>query len=329
VLVSPQRTERPWQGRLDEPRQRLLPSYDPQCYLCPGTLRANGERNPAYASVHVFTNDFAALIPGSGSQPSNCSALLQAVPHAGTCRVICYSPAHDRTLADLSESDIIGVVDCWARETEVLAERWRWVQIFENRGELMGCSNPHPHGQIWAGDFIPNEPAREFLTQERWAKKCGSPLLIDYLRLERNQRERIVVESDEWIVVVPWWATWPFETLLMPTRHVRRLPDISGTERVSLARVLSILLRAYDALFAAPMPYSFGWHGVPEGPDADMRLSYSGAQLHAHFYPPLLRSASIRKFMVGYEMLAEPQRDMTPEEAASRLRAAAESVSFG
>jgi len=329
VLVSPRRTRRPWHGRTDEPEKRLLPSYDANCYLCPGTLRANGERNPLYESVHVFTNDFSALVPESGYEHPESTELLQATGHAGTCRVICYSPCHDRTLANLPHSDVIAVVNCWAREAQALAERWRWVQVFENRGELMGCSNPHPHGQIWAGDFIPNEPARELLAQEHWAQKHGSPLLMEYARLERNRRERVIVENDEWIVVVPWWATWPFETLVVPTRHVRRLPDISDTERASLARVLSVLLQTYDALFETPMPYSFGWHGIPEGPDAGWRQRYPGAQLHAHFYPPLLRSASIRKFMVGYEMLAEPQRDVTPEEAASRLRAVARSTGSG
>jgi UDPglucose--hexose-1-phosphate uridylyltransferase len=321
VFVSPHRTERPWQGR-QEPRARAAAAaYDPECYLCPGNLRANGERNPPYASTHVFTNDFSAFLPDTGSVEIGRDTLLQAHAHAGTCRVLCYSPRHDLTLAQLPAVQIRAVIGTWAAQVAELGSRWRWVQVFENKGEMMGASNPHPHGQIWAGDFMPNEPAKELRQQRQWLEAHRTQLLLEYALREANAAARVVVQNREWLAVVPWWAVWPFETLVLPLRHVRHLPDLGSAEIDSLAELLGRLLSAYDRLFDTSFPYSFGWHGAPTGDDASAGGRESW-QLHAHCYPPLLRSATVRKFMVGYEMLAEVQRDITPERAAERLREA-------
>lgn len=321
VFVSPHRTERPWQGR-QEPRPRsTAPAYDPDCYLCPGNLRANGERNPAYSSTHVFTNDFPAFLPDTESVELGGDALLRAQTHAGTCRVLCYSPRHDLTLAQLPAGQMRAVIETWAAQVAELSARWRWVQVFENKGEMMGASNPHPHGQIWAGDFLPNEPAKELRQQRQWLEARGSRLLLDYAQREASAGERIVAQNAEWLGVVPWWAVWPFETLVLPRRAVGHLPDLGTTEIDSLTGLLGRLLSAYDRLFDTSFPYSFGWHGAPTGADG-LAEPADGWQLHGHFYPPLLRSATVRKFMVGYELLAEAQRDITPERAAERLREA-------
>jgi UDPglucose--hexose-1-phosphate uridylyltransferase len=313
VFVSPQRNKRPWQGRVEPTPAVDRPQYDPQCYLCPGNVRANGERSPQYRSTYVFTNDFPAFLPDSGSMAVAEHPLLRAHTQEGTCRVVCFSPRHDLTLAQLPVAQIRGVVDTWAEQVTELSQRWAWVQVFENKGELMGCSNPHPHGQIWASDFIPTHVSKELMQQAQWLQNHGRPLLLDYAALESDAGERVVVQNADWIVVVPWWAVWPFETLLLPRRQVRNLPDLAPTERDSLAEILSRFLAAYDRLFDVSFPYSFGWHGAP--------AASAAYQLHAHFYPPLLRSATVRKFMVGYEMLGEAQRDITPEQAAERLRA--------
>ena len=319
VFVSPHRNRRPWQGRVEPPAAASRPEYDPQCYLCPGNVRANGEHNPKYASTYVFTNDFPAFLPEAAPLDASQHPLLQAHLQSGTCRVVCFSPRHDLTLAQMPTAEIRTVVDTWAEQVAELGRRWRWVQVFENKGELMGCSNPHPHGQIWASDFIPTEVAKELTQQRLWSEaNGGKSLLVDYAALESDSRQRVVVQNADWIAVVPWWAVWPFETLLLPRRHIRNLPDLTSPERDSLASLLSRLLKAYDNLFEVSFPYSFGWHGVPTGQD-DIQ-SHVAAQLHAHFYPPLLRSATVRKFMVGYEMLGESQRDLTPEQAAERLR---------
>lgn len=321
VFVSPQRTGRPWQGR-EEPRARPAgQAYDPECYLCPGNARASGERNPPYASTHVFTNDFPAFLPDTARVEFGQEPLLRALTHSGTCRVLCYSPRHDLTLAQLPAAQMRAVIETWAGQVAELGSRWRWVQVFENKGEMMGASNPHPHGQIWAGDFMPNEPAKELRQQQQWLETRGTRLLLDYAQLEASAGVRVVAQNPEWLAVVPWWAVWPFETLVLPRRHIRHLPDLASAEIDSLSELLGRLLSAYDRLFDTSFPYSFGWHGAPSGTDA----SAGGVdcwQLHAHFYPPLLRSASVRKFMVGYEMLAEAQRDITPEGAAEHLRAA-------
>jgi UDPglucose--hexose-1-phosphate uridylyltransferase len=321
VFVSPHRNKRPWQGRVEPAPAASRPQYDPQCYLCAGNVRANGEHNPQYRSTYVFTNDFPAFLPDMQPQDATQHPLLQAHVQAGTCRVVCFSPRHDLTLAQMPVAEIRTVVDTWAEQVAELGQRWRWVQVFENKGEIMGCSNPHPHGQIWAGDFIPTEVTKELTQQQAWAAAHGGrPLLLDYAALELESGERVVVENADWLAVVPWWAVWPFETLLLPRRHVRSLPDLTPTERDSLAEVMSRLLTGYDNLFEVSFPYSSGWHGAPSGSHDSQTTS--GTQLHAHFYPPLLRSATVKKFMVGYEMLGEAQRDLTPEQAAERLRKA-------
>ena len=331
VFVSPQRLMRPWQGARDEPGGKVRPAYDPACYLCPRNRRANGERNPDYASTYVFDNDFPAFLDrgGASAPPPGESAegplrtpgssLLTAHNQSGVCRVICYSPRHDLTLADMSEGEVAGVIRLWMEQAADLEGRWTWVQIFENKGEQMGCSNPHPHGQIWAGDFIPTEVARELQCQDRWLAQHQSSLLLDYARLEEEEGGRVVVQNEHWLALVPWWAAWPYETLILPRSAIASLTQLSAAQQASLAQLLGRLLGSYDRLFAAPFPYSLGWHGAPRSGGA--RHGAEGRQLHAHVYSSLLRSASVRKFMVGYELLAEVQRDLTPEEAAARLRA--------
>lgn len=315
VSVSPHRNRRPWQGRTEPVVSAALPEHDPQCPLCPGNLRASGERNPQYRSTHVFTNDFPAFLPDVPPLRSGGHPLLQAESSSGTCRVICFSPRHDLTLAQMPAAQIRAVVDLWAGQIEELGKSCRWVQIFENKGELMGCSNPHPHGQIWAGNFLPNEPAKELARQRAWFEEHGRPLLLEYAAQEIATEERVVAQTHHWLALVPWWAVWPFETLLLPKRHVLRLPELSDEERDDLAQLLQQLLQGYDGLFETSFPYSSGWHGAPTD-----KGDYESWQLHAHIYPPLLRSATVKKFMVGYEMLAEAQRDLTPEQAAERLR---------
>ncbi len=316
VLVSPQRTQRPWMGQVEHVGEAGRPRYDPNCYLCPGNVRAGGVRNPDYTGTFVFTNDFPALLPDVSPQRVVSHPLMIAEGERGTCRVVCFSPRHDLTLAEMSLSEIRAVVDVWASQVAELGQSYRWVQVFENKGEMMGCSNPHPHGQIWAGSALPNEPAKEDRQQSIYFMEHRVPLLIDYLALEMDLGVRVVVENLCWLAIVPFWAVWPFEVLLLPKRHVRQLSLLNETERDALADVLKRLLTRYDNLFRTSFPYSMGWHGAPYDEEDS-----SHWQLHAHFYPPLLRSATVRKFMVGYEMLAEAQRDLTPEQAAERLRA--------
>jgi UDPglucose--hexose-1-phosphate uridylyltransferase len=279
-------------------------------------VRASGERNPEYEGTYVFTNDFTALLPDAPDATLSTGSLLRAESEQGTCRVVCFTPRHDLTLPEMATEDIRRVVDMWAAQTEELGRRYRWIQVFENKGAVMGCSNPHPHGQIWASSTLPNEPSREKIRQRTYLEEHGEPLLLAYAALEIEQQERIVVENEHWLAVVPYWALWPFEILLMPRRHVLRLPDLDNVERGALANILKRLLTRYDNLFETSFPYSMGWHGAPFG-DGE----HTHWHLHAHFYPPLLRSATVKKFMVGYEMLAEAQRDLTAEQAAERLRA--------
>jgi UDPglucose--hexose-1-phosphate uridylyltransferase len=314
VLVSPGRTKRPWSGQRERPVTEDLPAYDPNCYLCPRNVRANGERNPDYRATFVFTNDFAALRPDTPMTIFD-DGLFHAEGEHGTCRVLCFLPRHDLTLARMAIPDVQRVVDLWAEQSEELGARYRWVQVFENRGESMGASNPHPHGQIWAGTALPIFAAREDAAQRRHAAAHRRPLLIEYGEAERRGA-RVVIENDEWLVLVPFWAVWPFETMLIPKRPMQRLVDLQDAERDSLARSLVELLVRCDNLFQAPFPYSMGWHQAPYDTD-----DHGHWQLHAHVYPPLLRSATVRKFIAGYELLAEVQRDITPEEAADRLRA--------
>lgn len=313
VLVSPGRTNRPWSGAVEPIVETTLPAYDPDCYLCPGNRRASGDVNPGYESTFVFTNDYAALQPTTQEQGWE-DGLLRAESVAGTCRVICFSPRHDLSLGNLPPPAARAVVDVWADQTTELGQRFGWVQVFENRGTAMGASNPHPHGQIWAEAAVPTEASREQVTQARHWRETGRPLLLDY-GLQEAGGERRIFLMPHWQVVVPFWAVWPFETLVLPRRPVARLADLADDERDGLVVAMQALVQTYDRLFGVPFPYSMGWHQAPFGEkDAD------GWTLHAHYYPPLLRSASVRKFMVGYELLAEPQRDLTPEEAAERLR---------
>lgn len=314
VLVSPHRTKRPWLGRQEAPPVDRRPAHDPKCLLCAGNERMNGTRNPPYTGTYVFDNDFPALL--ADNQPTTPGhPLLTSQAVSGTCRVICFSPRHDWTLPEMPVQAIREVVDVWARQTEELGARYTWVQVFENKGDVMGCSNPHPHGQIWAGDFLPNEPAREDRQQRAYWEQNKSPLLCDYLNLETSSGQRVIVENTHWVIVAPYWAVWPYETLLLPRRHVLRLPDLTDEERTSLAEILKRFLTRYDNLFEVSFPYSMGWHGAPTTAGDQTHW-----QLHAHFYPPLLRSATVKKFMVGYEMLAEAQRDLTPEQSAATLQ---------
>jgi len=317
VLVSPHRTKRPWLGQFERLPPETRPSYDPQCYLCPGNKRAGSAINPNYPSTLVFVNDFSALLPGTqDEQQSPTERLFRAERVVGECRVICFSPRHDMTLAQMNVADIRRVVDVWAEQVVQLGRSYHWVQVFENKGAIMGCSNPHPHGQVWASSVLPNEPAAEDHNQRLYLEANRTSLLVDLAQRERELGDRVVVQNQDWLVVVPFWAIWPFETLLLPKRPVLQLPQLSDPERKSLASILKQLLVRYDNLFETSFPYSMGWHGAPTHSQRNPHW-----QLHAHFYPPLLRSATVKKFMVGYELLAEAQRDLTPEQAAQRLQA--------
>ena len=313
VLVSPHRTQRPWQGQRETPAA-AVETYDPDCYLCPGNARAEGARNPEYSDVFVFDNDFPALLEHGRASSNESPELLRQQPVNGTCRVICYSPRHDQTMARMRRQQIRSVIDAWAAEHRNLCKRFPWVQIFENRGQSMGCSNPHPHGQIWATDQTPVEAERELRQQERYFDRHSRSLLADYAELEVREGRRVLLQTDSWLVVVPWWAVWPFETLLIARHPVQRIHELEDAGRDELADVLQSLCRAYDNLFATPFPYSMGWHSAPGGRDLP------AWRLHGHFYPPLLRSADVRKFMVGFELLSEAQRDLTPEAACESLR---------
>jgi UDPglucose--hexose-1-phosphate uridylyltransferase len=319
VLVSPQRLARPWRGEETPPAPERSPRYDPDCSLCPGNARAGGATNPAYAGVFVFDNDFPALTGAAAPEVRPHDPLLVAAPESGVCRVVCYSPDHGLALAQMPPAAIRAVVDVWAAQSAELAERpdIAAVTVFENRGAMMGASNPHPHGQIWATSSVPNELAREDARQRAWFEAAGEPLLAAYLRRELAAGDRAVLENDGFVVVTPYWAAWPFETLILPRRAVASLQQLPDQDREALADVLGRLMAAYDALFDTPFPYSMGFHQAPARASDARHFT-----LHGHVYPPLLRSASIRKFMVGFELLAMPQRDLTPEDAAARLRAA-------
>lgn len=325
----PHRTRRPWLGQVEQPPV-TRPAYDPNCYLCPGNERAGGirpgirsagARNPKYTHTFVFDNDFPALLPDTPTGGLREGRLLVARGERGRCRVVCFSPRHDLTLAEMELADIRRVVDVWAEEVCQLgaSPTVNFVQVFENKGEMMGCSNPHPHGQIWANECLPNELAKEHRSLGEYWRVRGSCLLCGYLDLERAAEERVVCENQHFTALVPFWAIWPFETLLVARRHVPALDGLEDGERDGLAELLKRLIARYDNLFETEFPYSMGWHQAP----TDGR-PYLEWHLHAHFYPPLLRSATVRKFMVGYEMLAMPQRDLTTEASAERLRALSE-----
>ncbi len=321
ILVSPHRTKRPWLGQVEKPAPEKRPFYDPKCYLCPGNERAGGSHNPQYTGTFVFDNDFAALLPDTPPGEEESGGLLVAQSERGICRVICFSPDHSLTLSQMAEDDIRRVVDTWAEQYEELGARSyiNYVQIFENKGQMMGCSNLHPHGQIWSNETIPQQPALEQAAQAGYLEEKQACLLCDYLELEQARQERLVCWNDHFVALVPFWATWPFETMILSRRHVSSLSGLDGRERGALANVIKRLTTRYDNLFESTFPYTMGIHQQPT--DGEMHPEW---HLHLHFYPPLLRSATVRKFMVGYEMLANPQRDLTAEAAAERLRGLSE-----
>ncbi|MEN9683102.1 MAG: hypothetical protein RLZZ427_853 [Pseudomonadota bacterium] len=316
LLVSPHRAKRPWQGEAAAPTPPRAAAHDPACHLCAGNTRATGEVNPAYDGTFVFTNDFAALLDQGGvaAAPQD---LFETCPATGEARVICFAPDHGATLARLPVAAIGRVIDCWCDLSAELGAKWANVQLFENKGAMMGASSPHPHGQVWASDFVPELPAREDARQRAWVAERGSVLLDDVAAAELTAGDRVVEANAHWLAVVPHWAAWPFETLLIARDPVARLEQLDGAAREALAEILSRLLRRYDGLFNCDFPYSMGWHGAPHALGDDT----AHWRLHAHFLPPLLRSASVRKHMVGFELLGETQRDITPESAAQRLRA--------
>ncbi len=322
VLVSPQRAGRPWLGQVEKMPPEDLPAYDPGCYLCPGNLRAGGIRNPDYPGTFVFDNDFAALTPENAlhaGMPGE--ALLRAEAEEGICRVVCFSPRHDLTLPEMELPAVEQVIATWAAQSADLGSKdgIKSVQVFENKGALMGCSNPHPHSQIWAQSRLPNELEKEFAAQRAYMAAHSLPLLSEVLREEKQHGVRLIMENDHFAAFVPFWAVWPFEVLLVSKRPVPYLADLTPPEVHSLAAIMQQITTRYDNLFEISFPYSMGFHQAPF--DGTVHPEWV---LHAHFYPPLLRSATVRKFMVGYEMLAMPQRDITPEAAAERLRALSE-----
>ncbi len=321
ILVSPQRTQRPWLGLVEPPPPDMRPAYDPECYLCPGNTRAGGIRNPDYTSTFVFDNDFAALVPDVSSTAWSQGELLTAQGERGICRVVVFSPRHDLTIAAMDVPAIRQVVDVWSNQFQDLGSR-PWINsvlVFENRGAMMGASNMHPHGQIWAEERIPVEPAKELASCADYLRTNGVCLLCSYLTLELDDGQRIVCSNDHFVVLVPFWAVWPFETLVLPRRHVDSISGLSPAERDGLADILKRLTTRYDNLFGTSFPYSMGFHQRPTDGQ-----SHPEVHLHAHYFPPLLRSATVRKFMVGYELLANPQRDLTAETAAERLRETSE-----
>jgi UDPglucose--hexose-1-phosphate uridylyltransferase len=321
VLVSPHRTQRPWQGQTESKSTEIALTYDPACYLCPGNRRAGGIRTDKYTSTYVFENDFAALKPDAAqfSTDEGNKGLLLAEGESGLCRVICFSPRHDLTLAKMSVPEICAVVDVWSEQYAELGAREdiHYVQIFENRGAMMGASNPHPHGQLWASRSIPDEVVAELAGQHDYLAKNQAVLLCEYQKLEESLGERVVAQNASFVAVVPFWAVWPFEVMILPRRHVTGLQAFTDTERSDFASILHSVTATYDQVFDTPFPYSMGLHPAPcDGQE------HPEWQFHAHFFPPLLRSATIRKFMVGYELLGSPQRDITPESAAETLRQA-------
>lgn len=317
ILVSPHRTKRPWMGKVEKVDPKPRPQYDEKCYLCPGNERAGGYRNPDYKDIFVFQNDFSALLPEVPEGEYSNGELFQAKSESGFCKVICFSPRHDLTIPEMSVSAIRRVVDTWCEQYREIGslDYINHVQIFENKGDIMGCSNPHPHGQIWAQNSIPVEPAKEGRTQLDYFKKHGRTMLSDYVNEELKSGERILVENDYFVALVPFWATWPYEAMILSKRAVQNLLQLTEAERDSFADCYKKLTVMYDNLFETSFPYSAGIHQAPTD-----GAEHPEWHLHMHFYPPLLRSASVKKFMVGYEMMANPQRDITPEQSAQKLR---------
>ena len=316
VLVSPHRTKRPWQGKTEAPAREQGPEYDPACYLCPGNTRAGGEQTPAYSSTYAFTNDFAALLPDTPDSEFR-EGLLLARGEAGICRVICFSPNHALTLPEMEESELVKVIECWQQEYAELGRRpeINHVQIFENKGAIMGCSNPHPHGQVWAQQSLPNEVAKKTAHQAAYFEKHQQSLLADYVEQERQAGVRILLENEHFVALVPFWAVWPYEAMLVPLRRQQFIGQMTEAEKQAFAAILKALTTRFDNIFQTSFPYSAGIHQAPtDGGE------HPGWHWHMSFYPPLLRSATVKKFMVGYEMFGESQRDITPEQAAETLR---------
>ena len=318
VLVSPHRAQRPWDGQQEAPDIGNVPDYAPDCYLCPTNLRATGTRNPDYRETFVFTNDFAALLPAQQDTAGKSEdALLRIEPESGMCRVICYSPSHNLTLSRMRQAQVVSIIAAWIKEYKDLGSRddVNHVQIFENRGQIMGCSNPHPHGQIWANSTIPAIPARERRGQKRHLDKTGTCLLCDYLKRELGEKQRLLFKNEFFVALVPFWAVWPFETMIIPRFHEGAITSMQSSHIEALAQIMIELGICYDNLFLTSFPYSMGIHQQPtDGND------YPEWHWHIHYLPPLLRSRSVKKHMVGYEMLAMAQRDISPEAAARQLQ---------
>ena len=317
VLVSPHRMKRPWQGKVETLPEDNRPSYDPSCYLCPGNKRSDGSLNPQYKDAYAFVNDFSALLPDTPAGGDDINGLLISKSETGICKVICFSPDHRLTLPLMDEAAIVQLIHLWKKEFTELSqnEQIRYIQIFENKGDVMGCSNPHPHGQIWASSSLPLELSKETTQQKNYYEQHGKSLLRAYLELELQQQERIVLENEHFVALVPYWAVWPFETMIISKRHMQTILQFTAEEEVAFAEILKQLTAKYDNLFNVSFPYSAGMHQAPVNDGEHPEWHF-----HMHFYPPLLRSATVKKFMVGYEMLANPQRDITAEWAAERLR---------
>jgi UDPglucose--hexose-1-phosphate uridylyltransferase len=316
ILVSPQRAKRPWKGAVEKPQIRNTPSYDPKCYLCPGNKRISGEINLLYKETYVFPNDFQAVEPRTPEyHEESLEGIFQMKSVTGECRVVCFSPQHNKTLTHMSDDEIVKVLITWKEQISELSKKYEWIQIFENKGEIMGCSNPHPHAQIWATSTIPSEVQKEDQNQKIYLKKTNNNLLATYLKHELKEKKRVVLQNANWAVIVPYWALWPFETMILPKKEIQQFEELDEESLQDLSLIMKQILNKYDNLFQTIFPYTMGWHFAPyNGKKNDHWL------MHAHFYPPLLRSASIKKFVVGYEMLGETQRDITPEWAALRLQ---------
>ena len=317
IQVSPHRSKRPWQGQEENVPAQTAVNYDPLCYLCPGNARSGGEQNPNYQSTYSFRNDFSPLVEDTPYGKINEQELIIARSEKGICKVVCFSPRHDLTIPELNLVDVVKVVKHWITDFEEMGARdfINYVQIFENKGAVMGCSNPHPHGQIWALETIPHEPLEKQVYQVGYFTRNGSTLLADYVKLELRKGERIILENGDFVALVPFWAAWPFETMIIPKRPMARITDMTESEIVAMADIYRKLTIRYDNLFEVSFPYSAGIHQAPtDGHD------HKEWHWHMVFYPPLLRSATIKKFMVGFEMLGNPQRDITPEFGAAKLR---------
>ncbi|CAH1366619.1 unnamed protein product [Tenebrio molitor] len=318
VLVSPHRALRPWSGQVEPAPAEAIPAFDPNNPLCPGVQRSSGIVTPQYKSTYVFVNDFPALLEEGPEPAESNDPLFQTKSAKGTCRVICYHPHSNVYFTTMSLSEVVAIINEWIKQTQELGKKYVWVQIFENRGIIMGCSNPHPHCQIWTSNFMPNEPKAKDQHQKEYYEKYKRPLLQDYVKRELEQKTRIVYENEEWLIVVPYWAIWPYETLVLPKRQIQRFTDVDKNQKEMLAKALKVIVAKYDNVFKCNFPYSMGWHGAPTGDKFKESMPYW--TFHGCYYPPLLRSATVKKFMVGYELLAQCQRDLTPELAASVLR---------